>query len=288
MSAPTSASASAATAPIHWPAEDLWLQLSPLLPGLTLEVLPTIDSSNTELMRRARTGQVDPIVLIAQSQTAGRGRMGRSWVNQPGDCLMYSLGLCLQPQDWSGLSLVVGLSIAQSLQASTSSGPQLGVKWPNDLWLSDGRKLAGTLVETASIGAGLQPHIVGRGTGPARFVVIGTGINIRAPQAHPGLTTPAAGLHDLDARWSAPLALQRLLPPLVQDLLTFAEHGFAPFVQRFAQRDVLRGRPVQLSDGTEGLCEGVDTDGSLLVHTPQGLRRTISGEVSVRPTGLLA
>ena len=117
------------TTPTRWPAEDLWLEIAPRLPGFTVEVLPEIDSTNTELMRRARSGQVDPIVLVAESQTAGRGRLGRQWINQPGDCLMYSLGLMLQPADWSGLSLVVGLSIAESLQAAPdASAPRLGVK----------------------------------------------------------------------------------------------------------------------------------------------------------------
>ena len=87
------------TTPTRWPAEDLWLEIAPRLPGFTVEVLPEIDSTNTELMRRARSGQVDPIVLVAESQTAGRGRLGRQWINQPGDCLMYSLGLMLQPAD---------------------------------------------------------------------------------------------------------------------------------------------------------------------------------------------
>ena len=83
--------------PTRWAAEDLWLSIVTLLPGFTVEVLPEVDSTNTELMRRARAGRAEPIVLVAESQTAGRGRQGRTWVNQPGDCLMYSLGLMLNP-----------------------------------------------------------------------------------------------------------------------------------------------------------------------------------------------
>ena len=273
------------TQPTHWQAEDLWLQLVPKLPGFTVEVLPEIDSTNTELMRRARAGQAEPIVLVAESQTAGRGRQGRAWLNQPGDSLMYSLGLVLQPVDWSGLSLVVGLSIAESLQASAPAGqPQIGVKWPNDLWLHDGRKLGGTLIETANLPAGTPASCFGAGTGPARFVIIGTGINVRPPQTRAGaLTTPAACLQDVDAQCDAPRALQRLLPRLVDDILLFADHGFGPFLARFAARDVLRGQQVHLSDGSQGEAIGVLPDGTLQLRTSEGLRSVISGDVSVRP-----
>ena len=125
-----------------WPAESIWEQVSPLLPGFTVEVLPEIDSTNTELMRRARAGQTEPTLLVAERQTAGRGRMGRPWQSAVGDSLTFSLGLPLAPKDWSGLSLAVGLSVAESLHA------EICLKWPNDLWWQE-RKLAGILIETA-------------------------------------------------------------------------------------------------------------------------------------------
>ena len=268
-----------------WPAEELWLQVAPKLPGFTVEVLPEIDSTNTELMRRARAGRAEPIVLVAESQTAGRGRQGRSWVNQPGDCLMYSLGLVLNPLDWSGLSLVVGLSIAESLQAlAPNSAAQIGVKWPNDLWLRDGRKLGGTLIETANLPPHTDAACFGSGMGIPRLVIIGTGINVRPPQASGDvLTTPAACLQEVSATLSAPQALLQLLPHLVDDILLFAERGFAPFQARFASRDVLRGQHVHLSDGSHGEALGVLPDGALQLRTAQGVRSVISGDVSVRP-----
>lgn len=271
--------------PTHWNAEDLWLQIAPKLPGFTVEVLPAIDSSNTELMRRARAGQADPVVLVAESQTAGRGRQGKSWLNQPGDCLMYSLGLVLNPVDWSGLSLVVGLSIAESLQAQApATAPRIGVKWPNDLWLHDGRKLGGTLIETANLPPHTDAACFGAGQGTPRFVIIGTGINVRPPLlAADTLSTPAACLQEVDARWTAPLALQQLLPRLVDDILLFAAQGFAPFQPRFAARDVLRGQQVHMSDGSHGEALGVLADGTLQLRTDAGLRNVISGDVSVRP-----
>ena len=78
---------------VRWYPEDLWQHTAPVLPGFTVEVLPRIDSTNTELMRRARAGQTEPILLIAEDQTAGKGRQGRPWSNAPGSSLMCSLAL---------------------------------------------------------------------------------------------------------------------------------------------------------------------------------------------------
>lgn len=270
-----------------WPAEDLWLEIVPKLPGFTVEVLPEIDSTNSELMRRARAGLAEPALLIAESQTAGRGRQGRTWQNQPGDCLMYSLGMMLQPLDWSGLSLVVGLSIAESLQPAppTDANLRIGVKWPNDLWLGDGHKLAGTLIETANLPAFVHATAYGNGPGPARFVIIGTGINIRPPAAFPpaALSRPPACLQDLTQEWSAPSALHTILPRLVDDILHFAHYGLTPFLPRFALRDALRGQQVHVSDGRSGQAIGLADDGALLLRSPEGLCHINSGDVSVRP-----
>lgn len=251
--------------PIQWPAESIWEQVAPGLPGFTVEVVPEIASTNTELMRRARDGQTEPVLLVAETQTAGRGRMGRSWSagSQPGDTLIFSLGLALEPVDWSGLSLVVGLVLAQALD------PRVQVKWPNDLWWQE-RKLAGVLIETQQSGA-------------LRYVVIGVGLNVAPVQAQ-GLATPAACLQEIDPELSAARVLQRLVPPLVQALREFEEAGFARWRNAYAARDVLAGRDVRLSNGQGGRCQGVDERGALLVHTPSdGLVRVTSAEVSVRP-----
>jgi BirA family biotin operon repressor/biotin-[acetyl-CoA-carboxylase] ligase len=100
---------------VFWPAEAIWQAVAPLEEGFTVEVLPQIDSTNTELMRRARAGRAEPVLLVAENQTAGRGRLGRGWSSSPADSLTFSLGLPLAPADWSGLSLAVGASLAESL-----------------------------------------------------------------------------------------------------------------------------------------------------------------------------
>lgn len=252
--------------PIHWQAEALWEAVAPVLPGFTVEVLPEIDSSNSELMRRARAGQLEPVLLIAERQSAGRGRLGRGWAGEVGASLTFSLGLPLAPRDWSGLSLAVGTSLAESLH------PDVRIKWPNDLWLH-GRKLAGILIETA--GAGQQP-------GAQRQVVVGVGINIQARPAL-GLSTPPAWTAELLPAASAPDVLGRVVVPLVQALQVFEAQGFGAFQGRFSARDALRDGEVTLTDGTRGMARGVGPDGALLVHTSSGMKQVTSSEVSVRP-----
>jgi BirA family biotin operon repressor/biotin-[acetyl-CoA-carboxylase] ligase len=247
-------------------AEGVWQAAAPLLPGFTVEVVPDIDSTNSELMRRARAGRSEPVLLVAQRQSAGRGRLGRSWHSEPGASLIFSLGLALAPADWSGLSLAIGVSLAESLH------PAIRLKWPNDLWLDD-RKLGGILVETAS----------GLGDGGAgRHAVVGVGINIRA-QGMTGLSTPAACLGEVMPQVDAGAALRRVIEPLVRALQAFERSGFAEFQARFDQRDALRGRSVVLSDGTAGVAQGTSGSGALLVHTAGAVKTVISSEVSVRP-----
>ena len=284
MSEPINGQSPSAKAPVRWPSELIWQAVVPSFPAFTVEVLPQIDSTNSELMRRCRAAASassppppEAILLVAEHQSAGRGRMGRNWHSAAGASLTFSLGMPLLPADWSGLSLAVGVSLADSLAPPTHAGEQLQLKWPNDLWLK-GCKLGGILVETASWGA-------------QRYVVIGVGLNVWAPAQsldaaeQPG-HTPGVGATSLQAIWpgvDAPWALQAVAAPLVAAMLAFERDGFAPFQARFAARDALAGRAVWLSDGTEGNACGVGPQGALRVQTAAGMRDISSQEVSVRP-----
>lgn len=252
----------ASVASAFWPAEAIWEQVHPRLPDFTVEVLPEIDSSNSELMRRARAGQLEPTLLVAERQTAGRGRMGRVWESTPGDSLTFSIGLPLSPRDWSGLSLAVGLSLAESLD------PGVRLKWPNDLWLDD-RKLGGILVEAASAGTRSQ-------------VVVGVGLNIRARPAD-GLRTAPAALNEMMPELNAGACLARVACPLIEAMLAFESAGFAPLRSRFEARDALRGLQVHTSDGQQGLALGVSAQGALRLQTEMGVQEILSAEISVRP-----
>ena len=253
----------------HWGAEALWQQLEPLLPGLSVEVLPEVGSTNTLLVERARADRA-PCLLVAEAQTAGRGRLGRAWVSAPGASLTFSLALPLAPRSWSGLSLAVGLAVADALDPVSDSPPKIGLKWPNDLWLA-GRKLGGILIETVVHGS-------------ERIVVAGIGLNLRR-QAIEG----TASLDEIEAAAEAPAVLARIALPLVRALLDFQAHGFEAVAAAYGRRDVLRGHVVHTTAAGEaagagvGTAEGVDGDGALCVRNVAGeLHRVVSGEVSVR------
>lgn len=250
---------------MHAAAEAVWERVAPLLPRFTVEVLRSIDSTNTELMRRARAGSTDPVLLVALEQTAGRGRLGRRWHGAPGASLTFSVGLALEPADWSGLSLAIGLAAAEALHDDVQ------LKWPNDLWVRD-RKLAGILVETASI-PGSQ----------ARYAIAGIGINIEPREPGEAFTTAPVSLRELGAGQDAGAALVAVAPRVIGAMRAFEHEGFAPLQARYSARDALAGRGVRLSDGTQGEARGVDGRGALLVHTAAGLKPVTSSEVSVRP-----
>jgi len=283
----------------------------PLLPGLSVEVLRSTSSTNSALLERARVhpeGRRDgadvvvhrsvesaafgrrsadllPCLLVAEHQSAGRGRQGRTWKAEPGASLTFSLGLPLALADWSGLSLAVGVALCDALDPPTERAehtdhagrpgvPRLGLKWPNDLWLLDadgaGRKLGGILIETVAAGA-------------QRLAVIGVGLNV-LPFAAADLNTGFATLRELDAQAIAPAVLARVALPLVQALRRFEREGFCAFAESFAARDLLLGRVVRTTrpDVPQGTARGVSPQGALLVETPAGIVALTSGEVSVR------
>lgn len=289
-----------------WNAESLWEDLEPLLPGLSIEVVADAVSTNTTLLERARASGTDdsgndlalvrrsresaafghraadvlPCLLVAEHQTGGRGRLGRAWTSARGASLTFSLSLPLAAADWSGLSLAVGVALADALDAP-STAPRIGLKWPNDLWLLDGtgagRKLGGILIESVAVG-------------DQRLAVVGVGLNVLPqPAGTPsGLTHGYGCLQEIDAGLSAPAALGIVARPLVQALLDFQRNGFAPFAHRFAARDLLRGQAVTttLADLPHGVADGVGPDGALRVQVPDGTVRSVSsGEVSVRLQG---
>jgi BirA family transcriptional regulator, biotin operon repressor / biotin---[acetyl-CoA-carboxylase] ligase len=309
------------TPPVRWPAEAIWEAICPQLPGFTVEVLPQVDSTNSELMRRARAGQCEPILLVAKTQTAGRGQRGRAWHSPAGASLTFSLGLPLAPVAWGGFSLAVGLAVVQGLQAVLSSfapggtdapaselstplpispASRLGLKWPNDIWLDGSRKLGGILVETVSLSAHTQvpqvpqvPHVQTPARAALRFVVIGVGLNV-APCPNMAVDTPPAWLQELSPHASAPDVLLHLAPALVAVVQAFARSGFAPLHQQYAAVDVLQNRQVVLQRlGADGACLpdesgtalGVNAQGALQVITPAGLRVIAGDDVRVRPVG---
>ncbi|MEO8524648.1 MAG: biotin--[acetyl-CoA-carboxylase] ligase [Caldimonas sp.] len=236
-------------------------------------------STNADLLAWVRTAtgtSLAPRLLVADRQTAGRGRRGRTWHSVAGASLTFSLAWPMASNDLSGLSLAVGVALAEAIDPRPADGLRIGLKWPNDLWLvgpdEPGRKLGGVLIETA-------PH------GNARVAVIGIGLNVL--EQHVGeASSGVAWLREIDALATPAILLDRLVPALADALQTFEGAGFAAFAPRFAARDLLRGTTIRCGaeGGTriEGVAIGVSASGELLVRTPAGFEHIVSGEVSVR------
>jgi BirA family biotin operon repressor/biotin-[acetyl-CoA-carboxylase] ligase len=277
---------------LPWDAPALQQQLAVGLPGLRVEVVAQTGSTNTDLLARARRAPAGdaglPCLRVAEQQTQGRGRQGKAWQSQRGASLTFSLALPLAPADWSGLSLAVGLALADALDTAVAGQPaRLGIKWPNDLLLLDaqapgnglGRKLGGILIETVQSGA-------------QRLAVVGVGLNVLPlPGADEDALAWGYGcLQSLQPGIDAPAALALVAPALLQALLRFEQAGFAPLQARFAQRDVLRGQAVTttLAHLPQGQADGVDAQGCLWLRSADGQRHSVgSGEVSLRPTAPL-
>lgn len=266
----------------------------PDFPELQVMLIDSTASTNSDLLQQARHHTVTPdiqhdqaMVLLAEAQTAGRGRLGRQWHSQPGQTLTFSLALPWHEslQQLSGASLLVGLTLARTLQRMReaqqpvliqSPDHDISLKWPNDV-LYQGRKLAGILVETAK---STSTQTI--------FCVIGIGINLQAPSvieqshaAQPSLL--AAGVDELLAIDSGTL-LAKLLIEILHDWQIFSRAGWAPFVEEWQIYNHHANQPVSIwLDGKNlhhGICRGIDVQGGLLLETAQGSQTIVSGDLA--------
>ncbi len=239
--------------------------------GVAVEVVHETGSTNADLLARAAS-LTEPLLLVAEHQTAGRGRAGRSWLSSPEGSLTFSLAWRFEggPQALIGLPLAIGVALAETL---AGLGVQVQLKWPNDV-LKDGDKLAGILVETQSApGGGI-------------WAVTGIGLNLLMPdEMEARLGRSAAGVPWL-ARMERDALVAALLDGLAAALREFAARGFAAFSARWNLRHAWQGETVVLLDAgkvvQEGLAAGVDDSGRLLLDTADGRVPVLAGDVSLR------
>ena len=242
-----------------------------------LEVHAVLDSTSDRLLAAEELppGRFD--ACLAEFQSAGRGRRGRSWVAP------FASGLCVSvnwsyrdaPATLGALSLAAGVAALRALRRLGFAN--LSLKWPNDIVHRDG-KLGGILID-----------LRGEAAGPAYFVV-GIGINVRLPRAtRERLQADGVDAVDLTSLGNAPLrndAAAVLIAELTQALLEFGACGMTAFADEWQVADALAGRPVRVHHGgqfLDGFARGVDADGALLLEIDGASRRILSGEVSVRP-----
>lgn len=243
----------------------------------TIEAVWSIASTNTALLARPNPKSGVTEVLVAEYQSAGRGRRGRTWLAPPGGALCLSLSWTFRevPADLSALGLVIGVCVVRALR--TLGLKDATLKWPNDVLVED-RKLAGVLIDLRA-----------ESQGPA-CVVIGIGMNVSlgaqllAQIAETGTAAAdlaGAGLEDCSRNELA----AALIGSCVEGLLAFEREGLKAFIAEWREADALRGRPVNVSGAeglVKGLARGIDLHGALMVETRDGVRRVVSGDVSVR------
>lgn len=244
-----------------------------------VDALSECDSTSSRLLERAARGAPAGSVLVADRQTAGRGRRGRDWHSSPESSLTFSLlwRFAGGVERLSGLSLAAGVAVARALETCGATG--VALKWPNDILHRTGErqgKLGGILVELQSERRGM-------------LAVIGIGLNLQLPADAPGgLAYPAAALAQaMPAIPERHELLACLLIELAAALDRFTDGGFAALRADWQARNAWQDMPVRLlHDGVvekAGVCRGADTDGALLVETAAGVERCLSGDLSLRP-----
>ncbi|NOX68574.1 MAG: biotin--[acetyl-CoA-carboxylase] ligase [Gammaproteobacteria bacterium] len=237
-----------------------------------IEVFREIGSTNSYLLEAEKPMPGHMRVALAEQQTAGRGRQDKSWYSPPGAGLWMSIAysFTVRPANLSALTLAVGSTVANELAALGVAGVLL--KWPNDL-LIDERKLGGILLESCANGM---------------TAVVGIGINMLLPKntdKHIKASRPAI---DLDAVLavvpSIDILAARVIERLRETLQTFGRDGFASFAPEWSKLDALAGREIVVDQAgvrETGTARGIAPDGALLLHNGDGLRRVVSGSVSI-------
>jgi BirA family biotin operon repressor/biotin-[acetyl-CoA-carboxylase] ligase len=240
-----------------------------------LEVHPVLDSTNRYLMAGAQAEWPSGAVCLAEQQTAGRGRQGRSWLTPFGASLAYSLlwRFAAHPAALSGLSLATGLAVARALERLGVTG--VGLKWPNDVWWRE-RKLGGILLESG-------------GTSGDFYVVAGIGVNVALPRQESAvIDQPWVDLQEIlgDEPISRNSLAAALISELIETFLRFEQSGFAGLAADWARFDQVKDRQVSLhlpNTTVTGVARGVDTIGALLLETANGeVKPYVGGEISLR------
>lgn len=240
-----------------------------------LEVFAETESTNSYLL-----GQPGPApgrfrVAMAEHQTAGRGRLNRSWHSTPssGICLSVSYTFASRPQDFSSLTLAIGANVADALDGLGIRG--IGLKWPNDIVIDDG-KVGGILTEVLPAPSEGVTVVVG----------IGLNVDFRCADDMDNISSNTGRVTNLasccDELPGRSFISARLIDCVFDAMLQFSADGFAPFINTWQRFDWLRGQHIRIELTDElvpGVAQGIDVDGTLILETGTGRRRIVSGSV---------
>ena len=230
-------------------------------------VFEEIDSTNNEAKRMCASGEKSPALIVAESQTAGRGRLGRSFYS-PAESGVYFSILFPSPAPLKSAVSVTGAAAVAVMRAiRTLTGKQTSIKWVNDLYL-DGKKVCGILAEAVSVQDGAQ------------HLIVGIGINLSTSDFPDDLQNKAGSLGATVPRAALIAAVWRELLPFLLD------PNSREWLDDYRAHSCVIGKPIVWSRGTEtheGITLAINDNGELLVQSPNSPPETLrTGEISVK------
>lgn len=237
------------------------------------DIFPVIGSTSDHLRQELKQGLDPGYTVLAEAQTAGRGRRGRQWISPFGASIYLSTYWRFEQgmAATMGLSLAVGIAVAEALE--TLGVGDLGLKWPNDIYYQ-GRKLAGILIE-----------LEGQGNDSCDLI-IGVGINVVMPKTVvEDIDQPWADLTQALENIDRNVLVGRILSKLWELLSEYQQTGFAAYQDRWNRLDCFMDQEVRLLMGSReltGIAKGVDLHGGLLLATAEGNKPFYGGEISLR------
>jgi BirA family biotin operon repressor/biotin-[acetyl-CoA-carboxylase] ligase len=246
-------------------------------PPLQVTVLPETDSTNDEAQRRARQGAPEGTVIFAEKQTSGRGRLNRRWESPEKKNIYASILLrpALLPSITPQITLIAGIACYEALEPflkPAQGSSFLRLKWPNDLWVH-AKKIGGILTE-------METH-----NDSVDFIVVGIGLNVNAgPEDFSEALRPIATSLRIETGsfQSRSAIVADLLLSFFRIYRSFLKNGFEALRKKWESYSRMQGRKVKVQENQrsyEGVCEGLDENGFLLVRTPAGVEKVIAGDV---------
>ncbi len=243
--------------------------------GCPLHYRETVDSTNRVAMGLAREGAPEGTVVLADRQTAGMGRLQRAWQSPPGCNIYISVILrpAVAPQEASQITILAGVAAAEAIASICPAG--VGIKWPNDVQIR-GRKVCGILTEARTDKWGIDSVIVG----------IGLNVNIKSENFDPGYRDTSTSLREETGREHSREDMAFLLCERLERWYeTFLHAGFAKVREEWLTRSDMAGKRVRVlfrDEVQEGVVEGIDRDGALLIANGQGdVRRITAGDATI-------